>query len=439
MTSKLKRSFVTVTMLSAALVLVILMGIVNLVNTIKRTGSDTEILQYLAENGGTFPEEHRDPSDLSASDEPEQFGFSEETGEFFMLDGKDRPGDRKGDMLSGRITAETPYETRYFSVFMSSSGELQSVNTVQIAAVSPEEAAATAQELFADGKTSGRFGNYRYLAVEQDGGILYVFLDCNKTILANRSFLIDSVFVTIGGLIVLFGLSWLLSDKAIRPMAESYEKQKSFITNAGHELKTPLAVIESSTEVLELEGGENQWTRSIHGQVKRLSTLTQDLIALARMDEAGNKPELTEQDISPVVSNALVPYAMLAEQKELSFAADIQPGLHMRSNQAALEKLCVILADNAIKYTSDGGDIRFTLKKDGNHVILRSENPADSLTPGKQEKLFDRFYRGDTSRSSETPGYGLGLPMARQLVESMGGKISAESPDGKRLIITAQL
>lgn len=434
MTRKLKRSFVAVTMLSAALVLVILMGVLNLVNTVERTKNDEEILQYLVANGGSFPEmrSDRDPSGEPNDPLPDAGGNGYE-------DIKDHTADRKFDRLEERITVETPYETRYFSVLLSENGELISVDTGQIAAVSPEVAVEEASALWSAGKTSGRYGNYRYLAAGQNRNVLYVFLDCNKSLSADRTFLFNSIFVTVAGLIVLLGVSWLLSGRAIRPLVESYEKQKSFITNAGHELKTPLAVIESSTEVIEMEGGETQWTRSVHRQVKRLSSLTQDLIALARMDEAANKPELTEQDASRIIADALEPYALLAEQKSLSFRTDIRPDLYLKTNRAALEKICVILADNAVKYTSEGGGICFSFTRDGSRAVLRCENPADGLTQGRQEKLFDRFYRGDTSRSSKTPGYGLGLPMARQLIESMGGKISADSPDGRRLVITAQL
>lgn len=433
MTRKLKKSFVTITMVSAALVLAILMGIVNLANYIERAKSDTEILQYLADNGGRFPQ--------GRADSPAASGELEDS-----LDSEESAGPlpeemplRGGKNMGRHITAETPYETRYFSVLLDAEGQLLAVDTSQIAAVSGAEAAEAAQTLRSAGRTSGRFENYRYTAVETDQGVLYIFLDCQKNIAAFRSFLLNSVIVTMAGLLVLFGVAWLLSGRAIRPVAESYEKQKSFITNAGHELKTPLAVIQSCAEVIELENGESQWTRSIHGQVERLSALTGELIALSRMDEGASQPELTELDVSEVVTRALEPFALVAEQKGLGFTADITPDIRLQSNAGALEKICAILADNAVKYASDGGEIRFFLGREGRHVILREENPAEELEAGKQEKLFDRFYRADASRSSDKPGYGLGLPLARSLAESLGGAVSAHSPDGKRLVCTVRL
>ena len=406
MIKKLRHSFVRVAMLAAALVLIVLMGLVNVTNYVQRKGSDEELLAVLAENGGRFP------------------------------------GDRGGK--SGRprfMTEETPYETRYFSVTLDESGAPVWQDTAQIAAVSPADAETLAQSLAAAGRTAGASGNFRFTAVTYDGGYTqYIFLDCTRNRDAVRTFLLDSVVVTAAGLLVLWGLSWLLSDRAVRPIAESYEKQKSFITNAGHELKTPLAVIESSTDVIELEAGESRWTRSVHDQVARLSALTQQLIALARLDENGGAQLVLEElDGSEAVEEALDPFMLMAEAEDRDLTAELEPGLRARADREALGKIVAILADNALKYASPGGAIRFTLGREGGGIRLRAENPAEELAPGKQEKLFDRFYRGDASRSSEKPGYGLGLPLARSLAEGMGGSLTAHSPDGNQLIFTLRL
>ena len=406
MIRKLRKSFVRITMISAALVLIILMGVVNISNFVQRSSTDNEILQILAENNGRFP------------------------------------GDVKGGK-SGRprfMTEETPYETRYFSVLLDADGNAVSEDTAQIAAVTPEQALVIAQSLQSGGKTGGRYQDYRYTAVTYDSGYtLYIFLDCSRNLSAVRTFCLNSAIVTAAGLLVLLGLAWILSTRAVRPIAESYEKQKSFITNAGHELKTPLAVIGSSTDVIEIENGESQWTRSIHTQVERMTTLTQQLIALARMDEAGTQLLLEDTDVTELVSETLDPFSLLAEREGFTFTAKLQPDIRLKTNRDAVEKICAILADNAVKYTAPGGEIRFTLARENGHVVLREENPAEGLEPGRQERLFDRFYRGDASRSSARPGYGLGLPLARSLAETLGGGMTANSPDGSRLIVTARL
>ena len=403
MIRRLRRSFVTVTMLSAALVLVVLMGVVNLTNYAERISSDREILAYLVENGGRFP-----------------------------------PTGGRGGEHGRSITAETPYETRFYTVLLNPEGQVIYADTAQVAAITREEAETTAQALYASGRDAGRTGIYRFAVIEYDGGdTQYVFLDCGRSIMAARAFLVNSMIVTAAGLLVLFFIARALSGRAVRPIVEGYEKQKSFITNAGHELKTPLAVIESSTEVVELEHGESQWTRAIHTQTKRLAALTEELVALARMDEGAARLTLEELDLSALAAETLEPYAMMAEQRGLPFETRLRPGLRVRADRAAAEKIITIMADNAVKYTTDGGAIRFTLSREAGRAVLRSENPAEGLSQGRQERFFDRFYRADDSRGG-APGYGLGLPLARSLAESMGGRMYAESPDGRRLVVTVR-
>lgn len=453
MVKRLKKSFVAITMLSAAMVLLVLMGVVNLMNYVERTNGDREILQYLVENGGRFPAAggSREPASMEmyasgereASDDYDDAADWDDTDDgdetvFYggMMPEPGQPG-QKGDHRRF-FTPETEYETRFFSVLLQEDGTVVFSDTAQIAAVTGDEASSIAQTLQAEGKNTGRYGNYRYATAAYGDNTMYVFLDCTRNISAVRTFLLNSAIVTAAGLLVLLGLAWLLSGRAVRPIVESYEKQKSFITNAGHELKTPLAVIESNTEVIELENGESRWTQSIHGQIERMTRLTQELVALARMDEDTSASlDRADVDVSRLVTDTVEPFAHLAGTKDLGFTLNIQPDIVWNTNADALEKICAILADNAVKYAS--GDISFTLRKEGTRLVLREENPADGLAEGKQEKLFDRFYRADASRSSSQPGYGLGLPMARALTEALGGKIQANSPDGKRLVVTVSL
>lgn len=399
MIRRLRRSFVRVTMISAALVLIVLMGLVNIMNYVQRDRADRSILTTLAENDGHLP-----------------------------TDGRFR---------GQRLSAGELYGASYYTVSLNAAGQILFIDSTQAPWIDTEAAAAAAQSLQAAGRTDGTWGDAKFTTAVRGTDVMYIFLAWSQNMASVRSFIYDSLIVTGLGLLVLFGLAWLLSNRAVRPIAESYEKQKSFITNAGHELKTPLAVIQSSADVIELESGETQWTKTIHSQVERLTALTGELTALARMDE-GTALVLGELDLSDTVAQALAPFALLAEQNGHSFLTEIAPGIRLSSNAEAVRKLCGILADNAVKYASPGGDIRFTLSREGGHVLLRAENPAEGLAPGRQERLFDRFYRGDESRSSETPGYGLGLSLARSLAVALGGSLEAVSPDGKRLIFTVK-
>ena len=449
MIAQLRKKFILITMGSVILVLAVLMGAVNVANYINMDRSADAVLTLLADNGGAFPNGNKRLNGLPAG--TAQGGGQTAASSSDTETDDAEPDDAEPDdaapappaddnYLARRgFSAETPYETRFFSVQLNADGTLASVNTGKIAAVSTEEAVTMARTLRNKDRTSGYSGSYKYLARENDGGTLYVFLDCTRDLSSFRNFLTISLLVSLFGILAVLLLVMSLSRRAIRPVAESYDKQKQFITNAGHEIKTPLAIIDSCTEVLEMEQGENKWTEGIRGQVQRLTALTQSLVSLARMDEGSTDLPLADFSISEAVDDALAPFVLLAESQGLRLSAAIQPGLTYHGNEQTIRQLCSILADNAVKYALPGSEIRFTLARRGRKLFLTSENEAEGLRAGDQNVLFDRFYRGDASRSSAKSGYGIGLSMAQSIVTAHGGKIEASSPDGRRLLITAQL
>ena len=468
MIARTRRKFVVVAMLSAILVLGVLVGVINWLNFADMDESAKVLVEFLAENGGTFPvasnavseevvvEEESgggergggtsaDPSGEPSADSAE--AAASETADT----AESGRGGRKEEMIPPRgmeerfservirqvFTYETPYQTRYFSVTLGGEGELLSVDVSQIAAITEADAETMARQLQAEGKTEGYEGSYKYLARDTEDGTLYVFLDCTKDFVSAKRFLSTSILVSAAGAAMLLLLVMLFSGWAIKPMVTAYDKQKSFITNAGHELKTPLAVIGSCTEVLELEQGENKWTDAIRAQVSRMGDLTQNLIALARLDESGRLPT-AEFDLSAAVKEELETFLPLAQQRGLDFRMDIQENIVFGGNESALRQLTVILADNAVKYAS-GGEVCFCLSRKGKKVVLQSENLAEGFMPGAQPQLFERFYRGDASRSQENSGYGVGLSIAEAIAAAHGGKISAASEDGKSLTVTVSL
>lgn len=415
MIAKLRKNFIASTMLAVVLVLVLLMGCVNIANYINTDRQADELLSYLSENEGIFPDYW--------------YGF--------------RGGHRGPDGPKGPdpwdYSAETPYETRYFTVRLNTYGYLLSVDTGSIAAVTTEEAVTMAYTLWQQGLDRGYLGPYKYLASRSEGVTMYVFLDCSRDLEAVRSFCLNSILVCILGAAAIFLLVLAFSKKAVAPMAESYAKQKQFITNAGHEIKTPLSIIDSCTEVLELEQGESKWTRGIREQILRLDSLTKNLVSLARLDETEQSLSKEDFDLSAAVTEALEPFCLPAEQQGLSMTLDIAPELRYFGSESALRHLCSILADNALKYTSPGGAIRFQLSRRGKKLLLSGENPAEGLEKGEQGHFFDRFWRADSSHSSETAGHGIGLSLAKAIAEAHGGSISARSDDGKTLTITVTL
>lgn len=337
------------------------------------------------------------------------------------------------------ITEETPFETRFFTVTLSTDGsEVIATDTGKIAAISTSEAETMAEDAFASGKEKGYDGNYRFTKTETDDGLMFIFVDATRGINSAKSFLGTSMLVALAGFAAISVAIILLSPKMIQPIAESYEKQKRFITNASHDLKTPLAVIKSCSEVIEMDTGENKWTDSISSQVDKMSALIGQMVDLSRMDEAGEDLAMEEVDFSRLTIDAIEPFRLVAEQRGLNISTTIEPDVKIKGNKNALNGLVGILADNATKYAS-GGTIRFSLSKRGRRAVLTETNKAEGLTPGKQEKLFERFYRGDTSRGGEIKGSGIGLSMAESIVEAHGGRIEATSPDGKSLTITVTI
>lgn len=422
MIRRLRHSFVGITMLSVVLVLSLLMGTINVVNYISKDRSNAQLLQMLADNNGSMPSGTTPPSvqpDSNVSAPPEK--------------------PEESDTKPRNWSAETPYETRYFSVALNESGETVSVDTGKIAAISSSDAISLAQSLSASGKTSGYSGNYKFCtAVNSDGQTIYIFLDCTRDLSSVRQFLRYSLLISLGGTIAIFFVAVLLSRRAVRPIAETYEKQKHFITDASHEIKTPLAVIASCTDVLEMEQGESKWSQGIRSQVERLTELTQGLVSLARMDEHTGLLASEEINFSELLEETITPFILMAQNKGQQFQLRCDPGIKIQGDRQKLQQLCSILADNAVKYTPKGGNISFTLQQKGRKINFVAENDAEGLSSGSQKHLFDRFYRGDQSRSSQCPGYGIGLSLAQSIVAAHGGKIEAASRDGASLTITVQ-
>lgn len=253
------------------------------------------------------------------------------------------------------------------------------------------------------------------------------------------AFTLVTMIVFFAGVFVFFILVCFLSRSVFYPVEESYRKQKTFITNAGHELKTPLAIIDSCTEVLEMENGENKWTDGIHTQVDRLSLMTQELITMAKFEENDRDMERKVFDLSEVFREAVEPFALMAEEQGLRLHTVIPENVFLYGNERSVRQVISILADNALKYAVPETDVVLGIGSQRRKVQLFSQNQAEGITAGNHREFFDRFYRGDASRSSEKKGYGIGLSMAQTVVRAHGGTITAQSDDGKTLLILAQL
>ena len=249
---------------------------------------------------------------------------------------------------------------------------------------------------------------------------------------------LHSLIMALAGYVIVFVIVFILSGKIIQPIAESYEKQKRFITDAGHEIKTPLTIIHANVDILEMELGKNESLSDISQQTKRLRSLTDDLVMLARMEESEETMQKIDFPVSEVVTEAARPFRTLAIQQGKEFTCTIQPLLTLKGNDKAIEQLVGILLENALKYSPTGGTVAFDLTKQNRSVCLSVFNTANTEIKGEQlNHVFDRFYRTDFSRNSETGGHGIGLSIAQAIVTAHGGKIQAMTQDGHSFRITA--
>ncbi len=330
-----------------------------------------------------------------------------------------------------------PEESRFFSVTVDSNGNITGTDTGRMASVDSETAKEYAKEFLSRRSSRGFINEYRYLISDEDDQTRIIFLNCERKLDAFRSFLKISALMSLTGLIIIFIIMFVLSGKIVRPIAESYEKQKRFITDAGHEIKTPLTIISANAELLEMQTGECEEITEIENQTRRLRSLTDDLVMLARMEESENTLQKIDFPLSDTVSEVVQSFRSVAVKQDKELTYDIQPVLTLNGNEKTVRQLVNILMDNAMKYSSEGGKIHVDLQKHARNIELTVRNTStDKLDNEKLRHVFERFYRTDESRNSQTGGHGIGLSLAQAIVTSHGGKISARTDDGESFIVS---
>lgn len=274
--------------------------------------------------------------------------------------------------------------------------------------------------------------HWAYMIIPGPDGYRIVFLDISSQqgILTNLIYTFLAVAFIM--LVVIFFISRFFANRSIKPVKEAFDKQKQFISDASHELKTPLAVINTNVDVL-LSNGEDpinsqsKWLYYIKSEAERMTKLTNDLLYLTQMDYSDLKMIYTDFNLSETVENVILTMEAVIFEHNLSFDYDIEPELTVHGNSEQLQQVIMILLDNAIKYTSSEGKINISLKKSYNSVLLSVTNTGEGIPEEHIDKIFDRFYRTDKSRARKSGGYGLGLAIAKTIVEQHGGKISVRS------------
>lgn len=409
MIHRLRRKFLILAFAAVVLILAGALGLINGITYMKMRSEVNTLLTAIVQNDGIMPSHQPGTSTESWLSDPEWYND----------------------------TPEFAHQTRYFSVIMDESGKIRRLNLSNISAFNELQALEIARSLADQAQPQGLFKNKRAsycysVTPRTDGGKLVVVMDCTRDVGAVDAFMRYSLRFGLVCVLLYMLVLMFLSNYAIRPFVENVASQKRFITNAGHELKTPIAIISANAEALELISGKSQWTDNILFQVKRVTRLINELIMLAKMGEK-NERELKKEtmDISHTFTEVVQSFAPVVEGEKKKLVTEIQPDILAETDPKYLYEIFTILLDNAAKYCDDGGTIRARLETHGKQGFrAQVSNDYKNGAGVDYSHFFERFYRGDESHNSKKAGYGIGLSMAEEATRLLGGKIQVEYKDG---------
>lgn len=399
---RLQRRFIFISTISI-LAVILLVFVAILLFNVSSTNKTLDILaDSVSDGGGRFP--------AGSNPSPKPGGL---------------PPDKAPDF--NFITPETPFSTRHFTVYFDRSGHAIRTHTDAIYSINEDQAVTYAQQVLSNSKDRGWLDNYRYKVFSTALGTGVVFIDgsTNRAMLAQSMTIAGVVLLVCAALVLL--LIILLSKRAVKPIAESYEKQRQFVTDANHELKTPLTLILANLDIAEEELGKNEWLDDIRAEGHRMTELVNQLVALSRMDEEGRTLDFSQVYFGQIVQDTVLEFSPLADSRHKHLTANVDTNIFLQGDENLLRRLIGILMDNAIKYCDVDGCITVTLQHH-RRTVLTVENTYSAVDQLELHRLFDRFYRADKARTF-TGGYGIGLSMAKSIVEKHGGEIMAYKKD----------
>ena len=410
MIKALQKKFVLTAMIAITILLLALLGAINIGNAFLNVKQNERLLNSLINN------------QMSVMPPPKTRG--------------EIPG-----FLQPPLNENAKMSAVFFTAKIDNDRKIVGIDVSHIVSVSEDEAKEIVGSVLVNGKSEGTTHGFCYKSIDlkMEKATIYLFLDTSEAIYNVLRVLFLSAFIGIICWGAMLLLVVLLSKKAIRPIAENIDRQKQFVTDAGHEIKTPLAIILANTEAMELYNGENKWSINIKEQVNRLNGLMQNLLTLSKADEISAAQKKEQVDISELTLQSVDMFCETMQLKGLAIQKYIEPHIKQSVNKELFLRLISILTDNAVKYAKNDTTISVNLIRQDKNAYFEISNSCETLPECPADKLFDRFYRVDSARTQKSGGYGIGLSAARSIVEAHGGLISAEYREDKSITFKVKI
>lgn len=329
--------------------------------------------------------------------------------------------------------------SNYYVVYLSIDGEVTKWTSDRSDLYTDEQIEDFTALALADGKDFGRIGTQFYKLTKKNGIKMLIVLDERLTIDSFESTVRTTIIIGVLACLILCIAAYFLIRFMVKPVDEAFIKQRQFVWDASHELKTPLAVISANTQVLETEVGDNEHLGYIRSEVKRTNKLVEDLLTLARMDQGTLAIDIKELDLGKTVLSVALPFESRAFEDGKEFLIDVPDGVHCRGDSEMVKQLVVILLSNALKYSDEHGRISLSVAEKGRNAEIKVSNTGEGIKEADLKKIFDRFYRVDSSRNRSVEGFGFGLSIAKNIVDVHHGKIQVESEEGGETTFTVTL
>ena len=453
--SKLRLKFIVTIAIILTVVFSLIFGFINLISTRSTENQIRERLQELVDDdGGRFlpnmlyrlndgREKRNWPniSDIKPEDLQRDGLQPDAEGNGIQPEYEEYDPEWETNTLKNRkerfqfFSLEQPFDNssmrNYFSVKLDSAGNITDVISPFPLHFTDEEISELTHSVILKDADFGFLGGIGYMFAKKSYGYIVVFAEVQAEANLHARIFRISLYLYLISLVISVVIAWFLSRWAVEPVRVAFEKQKRFVADASHELKTPLAVISANLDVLAGETGENKWIEYIRSEIKRMSKLVKDLLYLAKCDSQEVKYQFCSFDLSRAVMSSVLPFESTVFEQEKTLETDIAENVQYTGDESAIKQVAVILLDNAVKHTESGAVIKVSLSVSGNKKVLSVRNTGAGISEEDQKRIFERFYRTDKSRARDTGGYGLGLSIAKSIADIHHAKLTVSSVEGE--------